>query len=65
MTSWADVGSFRGPVLRGVGWMVDFIQEVLLRLLFAALRFAPLLKVWKHNASESYSRTAVHYHGLG
>jgi hypothetical protein len=49
MTSWADVSFFRGPVLRGVGRMVDFVQEVI-RLLFAALRLAPLLKVWKHNA---------------
>jgi hypothetical protein len=49
MTSWADVSLFRGPVLRGVGWMVDFVQEVI-RLLFAALRFAALLKVWKQRA---------------
>ena len=34
--------------------MVDFIQEVI-RLLFATLRFAALLKVWKHNAPESDS----------
>jgi len=53
MTSWADVSFFRGPVLRGVGWMFDFIQEVIRPLFAAALRFTALLKVWKHKASES------------
>ena len=43
MTSWADVSFFRGPVLRAVGWMIDFVQEVI-RLF---LQHGGLLHCWK------------------